>query len=246
MAYDEFNGRVEGTPATMVASRTSTRRRPGTAIQDWFRGRPRLRYAVRMVAAVIWALIYVGAHTVIAGILGAICAALLIVFVNLASPVDAGAIDVVQSNWGGLVTLAAVFAAGGGLMWILLRGLRLTGEDQRPRDVIARDLVAQGLVAAALGYTRVQIRLGIVGSGSLQYSYVGPLDAVGEVERRFSNLTIQMVNPSLGSSIEHGGERQRHSWFAEISTTASDVMIRAAAAGLNPEGEAALIARAAR
>lgn len=215
-------------------------------IQTWLDFHPRTRFTGRIAAVSAAALLYIGFFAFGFGILGAAAAGLVILVVNLAGPIPFTSFDEVWGAWSVFLWLGAIVGAIAGLIRTLMRVVRTDPTERRGRAVIARDLVAQAVVAQRIGGEDIDLQLGIIDGGDVQWSQTarlagGPFAA----DQAFDRLTVQLANPSL-TSHDWLGYEQRRTWFEEISRTAEEIVIRRAAAGSATADAAALITAAAQ
>lgn len=215
-------------------------------IQTWLDIHPRTRFLSRVATATVASLIYIGIFTAGFAILGAVAAGLIILLVNLAGPIPFTSFDEAWGAWSGFLSLGAIVGAIGGLIRTLMRVFHEDRSERRSRAVIASDLVAQAVVAQRIGAEDVDLQLGILGGGDMDWSYTVTLrGGPSAADQAFDRLTVQLANPSLTSD-DWLGYEQRRAWFEEISRTAEEIVIRRAAAGAATADAAALITAAAQ
>lgn len=215
-------------------------------IQTWLDIHPRTRFLSRVTTATVASLIYIGIFTAGFAILGSVAAGVIILLVNLAGPIPFTSFDAAWGAWAGFLWLGAIVGAIGGVIRSLMRVFREDRAERRSRAVIASDLVAQAVVAHRIGAEDVDLQLGILGGGDLDWSYTVTLrGGPSAADQAFDRLTVQLANPSLTSD-DWLGYEQRRAWFEEISRTAEEIVIRRAAAGAATSDAAALITAAAQ
>ncbi len=215
-------------------------------IQTWLDAHPRTRFTGRIAAVSVAALLYIGFFAFGFGILGAVAAGLVILVVNLAGPIPFTSFDEVWGAWSVFLWLGAIVGAIAGLIRTLLRVVRTDPTERRGRAVLARDLVAQAVVAQRIGAEDIDLQLGIIDGGDVQWSQTVTLaGGPSAADQAFDRLTVQLANPSLTSQ-DWLGYEQRRAWFEEISRTAEEIVIRRAAAGSATADAAALITSAAQ
>ena len=215
-------------------------------IQTWLDIHPRTRFLSRVTTAIVASLIYIAFFTVCFAILGAAAAGLVILLVNLAGPIPFTSFDTVGGAWSGFLWLGAIVGGIAGLIRTLMRLLGTDSTEQRDRTVIARDLVAQAVVAHRIGAEDIDLQLGLVDGGEVEWSYtVALVGGPSAADQAFDRLTVQLANPSL-TSRDWLVYKQRRAWFEEISRTAEEIIIRRAAGGSATADIAEIITAAAQ
>ena len=210
-------------------------------IQTWLDVHPRARLVGCAIATSAASLLYVAFYTFGFGVIGMVTAAAIILVVNLAGPIPFTSHDAVWGAWAGFLYLGAIVGASVGLIRTAIRVLPTGQPGWLTREEFARGLVAHAVVAHRIGAARIDLRLGILSGGVVNWSF--PMFAGGPLaSEAFDRLTVQLANPS---SLSNDGFTGRTS-FDEITRRAEEIVIRDAMEGVSVVSTAELIEGAAR
>lgn len=221
-------------------------------IQSWLDSHPRICLSASLAAGVVASLFALvvgmtafGALAVIATGALLVSVSFLIVFLSGDMAGSLEAIAAAEGKWMVLLGLGAIAGMIVGGVRTLHSVLRTDPDEYRDRTVLVRDLVAQAVVAQRTGATNVGLRgFTFIGDIRLTYSWAHG-DGRSDTDRAFDLLTVQLANPSL-TATDYRGDDQRRTWFAVITETAEEIIIRRAVEGSTVNDAASLIANAAQ